>query len=283
MYIDILFYAVFLSQVILLSYYYPNKINQRIKTVLTNYPPAEYPKLYPESIEKTYRWQLLYKRANQIILTCGLILLFIFSTNFFAIKPNEKIALLFGFIQFFPLGMLEVLGRKQLKLMRKANKKNTRKAELNPRHLSNYVAMKLVYFAAFMITVCMLFVLYKNKFMWNEEVIVIIISIILTNGLYVGIVFFNLYGKKLDPHQMSQDRAKQISAIAKSMTMQSIVVSLFLTSLLAMEKFKLEQFDGTAFSLYWQLLAILGIGHLLKSIKVEEIDFSFYKANAADK
>ena len=45
--IHILFYALFLSQIILISYYYPKQIIKRIDGVLKNYPPEDYPKLYP--------------------------------------------------------------------------------------------------------------------------------------------------------------------------------------------------------------------------------------------
>ena len=41
------FYTVFLSQIFLVSIYYPGKLCRRIEYVRTNFPPARYPKLYP--------------------------------------------------------------------------------------------------------------------------------------------------------------------------------------------------------------------------------------------
>ena len=50
--IDLLLYIVLFSQIMFLSYYYPRRMLIRIHTIFENYPPNEFPKLYPESIEK---------------------------------------------------------------------------------------------------------------------------------------------------------------------------------------------------------------------------------------
>ncbi len=41
------FYAVVLSQVLLLSFYLPRMIHNRVRQVIKEHPPSEYPKLYP--------------------------------------------------------------------------------------------------------------------------------------------------------------------------------------------------------------------------------------------
>ncbi len=53
-----LFYVAFLSQIFLMSYYFPNKLLARMRHVLTTYPPAAYPKLYPKPIEQYERREL---------------------------------------------------------------------------------------------------------------------------------------------------------------------------------------------------------------------------------
>ena len=40
-----LFYIVFLGQILLISYYFPRKLLERMQYVLETYPPAAYPKL----------------------------------------------------------------------------------------------------------------------------------------------------------------------------------------------------------------------------------------------
>ena len=49
MYMDILFYAVFIGQIYLVSYYYPKKTYDRNIYVLQNYSIDEFPKLYEHS------------------------------------------------------------------------------------------------------------------------------------------------------------------------------------------------------------------------------------------
>ena len=44
-----LFYLVFLGQVLLISYVFPRRVLKRMRHVVDNYPPTEYPRLYPVS------------------------------------------------------------------------------------------------------------------------------------------------------------------------------------------------------------------------------------------
>jgi hypothetical protein len=53
-----LFYIAFVSQIYLLSYYFPQKLLARMRHVLASYPPETYPKLYPRPIED-------YKKAHR--------------------------------------------------------------------------------------------------------------------------------------------------------------------------------------------------------------------------
>ena len=61
---NILFYFLFLSQIILISFYFPRKMLKRIKYVLAKYPPEQYPNLYPKPGEYYEKIQHLYKYAN---------------------------------------------------------------------------------------------------------------------------------------------------------------------------------------------------------------------------
>ena len=71
-----LFYISFLSQIILMSYYFPNKLLERMQHVLTTYPPTTYPKLYPKSVEQYQMAQLAFKYVNRFILLLGFLILY---------------------------------------------------------------------------------------------------------------------------------------------------------------------------------------------------------------
>ena len=65
--IDLLLYIVLFSQIMFLSYYYPRRMLIRIHTIFENYPPNEFPKLYPESIEKYKKSAKRYQVMNHLI------------------------------------------------------------------------------------------------------------------------------------------------------------------------------------------------------------------------
>jgi len=44
---DAFFFAVYLSQVLLLSFYFPSRVLRRARALIEAYPPSDYPKLYP--------------------------------------------------------------------------------------------------------------------------------------------------------------------------------------------------------------------------------------------
>jgi len=48
---NILFYFVFLGQIILISFYFARKILSRMRYVVKTYPQSKYPKLYPVSLD----------------------------------------------------------------------------------------------------------------------------------------------------------------------------------------------------------------------------------------
>ena len=102
---NILFILVFLGQILLGSYYIPKEILIRIQKVCTKYPPEQYPKLYPESIEQYYRGQARYKVINEVILGLGLVILGMVIHYDFSNQENISVAIpaLFFMIQFIPL------------------------------------------------------------------------------------------------------------------------------------------------------------------------------------
>ena len=62
---NILFLIVFLSQIFLLSLYFPMKILGRMRYVRKTYPPSQYPKLYTKPIEYYEKEQRNYQITNQ--------------------------------------------------------------------------------------------------------------------------------------------------------------------------------------------------------------------------
>ncbi len=282
--INLLFMLVFLSQIILISYVYPRQILRRMGFVTHNYPPQSHAKLYAGSFDTVQKGQARYRLFNHIILAGGLGLLLLY--GFFAgdYDPQhtrlEALPLVFGMLQFIPLALLEISGFRQLRLMRENDIRTARQADLSPRRLFDFVSPTLLAFALVLYVTFILFVLYVNQWTWAFDAVVTIAALSLSNGLFVAVGVWKLYGRKLNPYQHTHDRSKEIGLSLHSMATVSIVISIFLLVTVAFQTYALDQFEIVLNSLYWQLIAIFGIGAMLRSIKIEDINFDNYKNDA---
>jgi hypothetical protein len=284
--IHILFYALFLSQIILISYYYPKQIIKRIDGVLKNYPPEDYPKLYPESPDKVIAAKARYQLLNQIIFFAGLALMGVYALMSAGYDDNQKFAeglpLMFGMVQFIPFMLLEISGCRQFKLMRKANKSTSRSAGLAPRKLFDYVSPLSVILAVVLIFAFIFFDLYINDFVFTSDIIIRIIALCLVHGLFIGLTIKQLTGKRLDPHQAVKDRSQQTEFSLQSMVSVSMFLSLFLIANSAVEFYQLSYLEIIINSIYFQVIAFFGIGGMLRTIRLDNINFDVYRADKAN-
>jgi hypothetical protein len=281
--IHILFYVLFLSQIILISHYYPKQIIKRIDRVLKNYPPEDYPKLYPESTEKVLAAKIRYQFINQIIFIIGLVLMGVYAFMSADYEGNQKFAeslpLMFGMVQFIPFIMLEISGFRQFKLMRNANKSTSRSAGLAPRKLFDYVSPISVISAIALIFTYILFDLYINDFIFTSDIIIKIVTLCLVHALYIGLTIWHLTGKRLDPHQAIKDRSQQTEFSLQSMVSVSMFLSVFLMANSAVDVYQLGYMEILINCIYFQVIAFFGIGGMLKTIRLDNVNFDVYKAD----
>jgi hypothetical protein len=260
-----------------------------MKSALATYPPSQYPKLYPKPLEYYVTRQWAFKIANRFILLLGFVVLFLilfvvdhanFADDGFI---SEAWPAVYGMIQFVPLMFLELSGYSQLKLMRKMNSGKTRKAELRRRRLIDYVSPTIVWLTVFLFFTTILFDLYVHDFViqWNHDTLQRAMILTASNIFMVAYGFWFIYGPKLNPHQTLDDRAKQTSANLKSMFFLSMAMSIFFITLAADDVFNMDFLDASLMSLYFQIIAFVSVGHLIQSIKLEDIDFDVYKNDTA--
>ena len=282
---NILFYIVFLSQIFLLSYYFPKKILGRMKSVLETYPPSQYPRLYPRPVEYYLKGQWGFKLASRFIFLLGFVILFliIFVVDHASFADDGYISeawpAVYGMIQFLPLMLLEILEFSQFRLMRKANTGTIRKAELHRRHLVGFVSPMLPVLAIILYIASITYDLYVHDFVfqWGHDSIQRAVVLTLTNLFLVAMGAWHLRGRKLDPHQASGDRAKLIAANLKALFYASMALSVYFITAAADDVFDLDYLDATLLSLYFQVIALVTIGHILRSLRIEDIDFEVYK------
>ena len=280
-----LFYIVFLSQIFLLSFYLPGKILGRMKSILEVYPRSQYPKLYPRPVEYYKKGQRRYRLINRAIFLLGFVVLFalLFVVDHASFADDGFISeawpAAYGMIQFLPLIFLEFSEFSQFKQMRKANRDTTRKAELRQRRLSGFVSPAIVGLAVLLFMVSILFDLYLHDFViqWDHDSTQRAIVLIVTNLFLAGVGAWHLHGRKLDPHQAFGDRAKQISANLKSILYVSMAMSIYFMTAAADDVYDLDFLDASLLSLYFQIIASVSIGHMLRSMRLEDMDFEVYR------
>ncbi len=282
---NILFYFVFLSQIFLISFYFPRKILSRIRYVVETYPPSKYPKLYPRPIEYYEKGQRHYRIMNQVIFVVGFILMFAFGLWGYPTegKITRLIPVIFGLIQVLPLIGMEISEFNQFKLMRKADLRTTRMAELRPRRLFDYVSPAILSMAIVMYIATILLDLYWHQFNihWGHDTVQRAIVITAGNLLFALIIIWNLYGKPLNPHQAYKDRAKQIEIAVKSLVFVSIAMSVFLMTTAAGDAFDLDSFEPSIASLYFQLIVWISLGTMLRTLRIDDINFEVYKEDVS--
>ena len=107
---NILFYAVFLSQILLISLYFPRKMLKRVRYVFATYPPSQYPRLYPEPIEYYEKAQRNYRNLNLAVLLVGLSLLAVLLGDSRSSEWDVgNFVFPYFMIQFFPMMLLEAV------------------------------------------------------------------------------------------------------------------------------------------------------------------------------
>lgn len=248
-----------------------------MQTVMVSYPPTEYPKLYSGSIEAYKKTHQRYSFINRVLITIGFslmsaIIMWDYTTEG---RISEMIPWLYFMLQMIPLMWLEIKESKYFKAMRKGNTNTKKTATIAPRKLFDFIPPKLMGFALVMMLIAFSLVFVKYGFSGNafENIIIIFAS----NLLFSGIIYWNIYGTKLDPYQTSEDRIKQITITVKSMVYISIAVSIFLSVQMLIKIYDLSYLKTSVMSIYCQLILWTSIVNRLEQLKLEGIDFSVYK------
>ncbi len=278
-----LLYLVFISQIFILSFYLPRKIVARINYVLKNYSPEEYPKLYPRPVEYFESRRDFFRNFNNFNILLGIGIMFLIIPEFEVgeEKGLQMVPWAYFMIQMIPSMLTEVFSFKQAKMMREANTNKSRKANLAPRRLFDFVAPGLVAVAVAMFIGFAVFVLYLYDFDFSFGGKPMSSILVLASGnlLFIAIIAWNLRGKKLDPYQAYEDRKRIIETVVKSLTYLSIAMSIFMVLMMASSYFKWEFVMPVMMSSFLQIIALISLGTPLQTLPISRIDFDVYKNN----
>ena len=281
------FFIVFLAQIIFLSIYFPMKIIKRVKRVIKDYPAAQYPKLYAKSVDYYELGLKIYQFINILILAIGFaVLAFLVVKDREVVEPIEGVFVLFYFmLQMSPFMLMELSSFSYFKQMRKLNLKKVKTADLQPRHLFDFISYQMIVFAVISNLLCITVVAYLDGFKieWGSDTVVLFITLLLANLLYALIIRLNISGKKINPLQSASDRLKQTKTVVNTLVTMSIIQSLFVMLIQVMDYYHLDFYRSTFISLFLQLIAWISLGKTLNTLCIEDIDFEVYKLDDIEK
>jgi magnesium-transporting ATPase (P-type) len=283
-----MFYFVFAAQIYLISIYFPGKVVDRIRYVLDNFPPEEYPKLYPSpldevSVAERKRGLTLFVGINRAIAFVGLMILIAAIASGYepSLKGGDEILVLAYFVlQIIPALYQTVREYQYYRLMHKAfAETKVRKAGLKPRKLFDFVSPQMLMVAGLAyIGWVIFFVSGEGPFSeWRSEVFITLTLITGMNIAYIVIVNSLVSGMKLDPYQDYTDQLRRTEIMVKSLVFSSILISAFLSITIAADRYAFEIFDPLMTSLMFQVCVIFSVGIIFRFEQLDAMNFDVYR------
>jgi len=293
----ILFFIAFLSQVLLISWFYPRRVVGRMRTVLEKYPPSTHPKLYPLPIEYYERRVRNCARVNLAITVAGLLIIAaLFFGTFFTewdgaiVTPisssgewDAAIVTPFFLVQIAGFTYLQLSGLKHYRAMAKAAPPRMRTTELRPRRFFDFVSPSVIVAVALVNVAFIAFVLYYRRFEFPWFTAAGNISMVLLMNIMMAVcIGLLLRAKRADFHQAHQDRIALIKVVIRLWMLLSIAGPLGITVVLLVKAFADPEFlEPVMSSLYVQVIALAMIWPSL-SFRADKIDFDVYRRDAGD-
>jgi len=270
-----IFHIVFLSQILLGSYYLPRLLLAHKKSIFEKYPPNEYPKLYPRPLEWYGKLHRNYRILSYGILLAGLVLLAVLLNTPRSGAWDQSIATWYYLLQLVPQIMLEIMWSKELKLMRELNPNTTRTAQLRPRRFTDYVSPTHLTVVASVYFTFALFVFYINQFdfPWFGGYLNIVIITVM-NLFFASMIVWRMHGKRKNPHESAQDRERSIVILAKLLVFISIAVTITGTLSITFSALDMRSVNPIVHSLYLQALNVLVFRFYMHNF----VDYEVYKA-----
>jgi hypothetical protein len=288
----ILFFIVFASQILLISWLYPRRVISRGRHVLEKYPPSVYPKMYPQPIEYYERRLRNYERLNRAILVAGFTILVALIAGMFGSEWDGAIvtpwstsgewdaALLpYFLLQVAPIPYFALSALKHQKAMAKAAPR-VRTTDLQRRRLVDVVSPAMLITVLLVNVAYIAFILWYRRFEFGWFTATGNIALVSVMLLWMGgCILMALRAPRTDHYQAQHDRLAAIRRLARAVAAFCIVVPLITAAQLVVKIYDPNFLEPVIVSLHVQvvMLALLWPGFTNRK---DEIDFDVYKADA---
>jgi hypothetical protein len=289
---DVFFYAVYLSQILLISLYFPSRVLRRARVLIEAYPPSEYPKLYPVPRATIERLLRFYRDLNLGLLVLGLALLAAaWKTGYtldsvlrpgdaYPIRNPFRFAMGYTALQWLSLMLFGYWEIRYFKRMRAAARVRT--AELKARRLLDFVSPALLAIAVAMyVGAAVLLLVLWERFLNRHEFVITYLFTVTTicNIGLAGCLVWMLYGRKQNPHQTHADRARMIRVGWQRMLVASMLMSVFVGTISALFAFRLFAYTPLVASLFVQVTVVISMGMFFVTFRFGQDSFEVYRAD----
>ncbi len=263
---SILFYLVFLGQVLLISVVVPSRVKRRLRDVMDAFPASADPPLYPRPLSAYHTGLAIFTWSNHLLLMAGLALVFILYRQHGTETPiPETWPAVFGCMQFMPMLAMDLFCFKLFRRLRELQPMKQRSASLAPRRLFDFVPSWLLALALAMMAIAVLADLYLHGFALDSQTLVRNLTMLATNGLLVLLGWWKLRGRSLTPQPNPEARNRSISAQLTVFAVISIAFSIYMLCRAANAAFGMQNFDAIVMSLYFQTAMAVSIAITLRT------------------
>ena len=276
--IDLLLYIVLFSQIMFVSYYYPRRMLIRVHTIFKNYPPNDFPKLYPESIDKYKKSVKRYQVMNHLIMVLGFSLILWFYVTPRTGKWDQAIVFWYFMIQFIPNLGIELWSMKYHKAMRLLDQDAQKEAVLQPRRLTDFISREFLAIVFVIYVIIVGYVAYLNQFNYPWFGGYLNVLIISGTYLFFGFIIYRaMYGKVKNPHQSYEDRKIDIQTLIRQLFSIAIAVTIYAMIQISLRAFGIEAYKAITISLYFHVIGYLS----MQWPRLDFINFDVYKDKPA--
>lgn len=278
---DYFFLAVFLSQVLVISYFLPRQVLERVRYVVGRYPPERYPRLYPVSLPRARRAQSYYRLANQAVMVIGIGLIasgILAGGGELLGWDTGTVLFLYFMLQYSPLMIATTAGFTYFNLRRKPDRRATRKAELRRRRILDYVSPMLLGTVAAVYVAFVGFVAYVDTFgfPWFGGYMNVAF-ITLMNALFALLSWRVVYARHKDPYMSAPDRARMIEVTIASLSIISIATTIYTMLSISLGVIDMRHLSPIATSVYFQLVSVAA----LRRTRIDDVNFEVYREDRA--
>ena len=271
---QMIFNFVFLSQALLMSWYFPSKVSQRMSHVMECCPPSTHPRLYPKPLDYYEAKQRTFRIMNALILIAGLAALVALVSVPHETDLGNTVAFVYYLLQIVPLVWLDLSLRSELRLMRSLDTRSIRTAELNPRRLFDVMSPALFWSVIVVYVLFWVFTTYMRQFEypWFGGYMNNFIITGMNLWLALTLAWF-MYGKKLNPHQSHEDRLRVARVMAKVAAFISIALTTYAAISILINAADARGLSPIVKSIYFQ---VIGVATYM-SYRIDSMNFDVYK------